>query len=75
MATEADYAATPWRALSICAGVLVVLGGILLYAGSLPAAAGTRIDERGIAILVTALLLFLGAISGEYLIRDEDQLL
>lgn len=72
MATEADYAATPWRALGVCAGVLVVLGGILFYAGSLPAAAGTRIDERGIAILVTALLLFLGAISGQYLIREED---
>lgn len=75
MATEAGYAATPWRALGVCAGVLVVLGGALLYVGSLPAAAGTRIDDRGIAILVTALLVSLGALSGQYLIREEDQLL
>lgn len=75
MATEAGYAATPWRALGICAGVLIVLGGGLLYVGSLPAAAGTQVDERGLALLVTALLLSLGALSGRYLIREDDRVL
>lgn len=75
LAAESGYAATPWRALGVCAGVLVVLGGILFYVGSLPAAANTQIDERGIAILVTALLLSLGAVSGQYLLREEDQFL
>lgn len=70
MATEAGYAITPWRALVGCAGVLVVLGGILLYVGSLPMAAGTRLDERGIAILATALLMVVGAAGGQYLSRN-----
>lgn len=71
MATEAGYAATPWRGLAGCAGILVVLGGVVVYLGSLPAAAGTQLDERGIAILVTALLLSLGALAGRYLLREE----
>lgn len=72
MATEAGYVDTPWRALGGCAGILVVLGGVLVYAGSLPAAAGTRVDERGIAILVTAVIMALGTISGRYLGREAE---
>ena len=72
MATEAGYARTPWRALAGCAGVLVVLGGVLLYVGSLPIAAGTQLDDRGIAILATALVMVLGAAGGRYLSRDAS---
>lgn len=75
LAAETGYAATPWRALGVCAGVLVGLGAGLFYIGSLPAAAGTQIDQRGVAILVTALLLSLGAISGQYLLQEEDEFL
>lgn len=70
--TEAGYAATPWHALVACAGVLVVFGGVLLYAGSLPFGTGTQLDERGIAILTTALIMVLGAAGGRYLTRKTE---
>lgn len=72
MATESGYAKTPWRALAACAGVLVVFGGALVYAGSLPVAAGTQVDERGLAVLTTALLLGVGALVGQYLIEGSE---
>lgn len=71
MATESGYATTPWRALAGCAGVLVVLGGVLVYVGSMPSTAGTQIDERGFAVLTTAFLLGLGAVAGQYLIETS----
>lgn len=72
MATESGYAETPWRALVGCAGVLVVLGAVLVYVGSLPVAAETQVDERGIAILTTAVIMVLGAAGGRYLSREAS---
>ncbi|MFW5918206.1 MAG: DUF7541 family protein [Haloferacaceae archaeon] len=70
--TEAGYVETPWRALVWCAGVLVVFGAVLVYVGSLPVTTGTQLDERGYAVLTTALVMALGAVGGRFLVQRSE---
>lgn len=62
-----------WKALLVCGAVLVVVGGAMFYVGTLPAATGTQVDERGLAILIAAGSLLMGAIGVRYLDREQSR--
>lgn len=65
MATESGYAATPWRALGVCAVLLVGFGGALLYAEAQTGSQVAQLGERGYAVLAAAAIMLVGAVAGE----------
>ncbi|MFB6096776.1 MAG: cox cluster protein [Haloferacaceae archaeon] len=72
MGTESGYASTPWRALVVCGVVVLVLGGLLLYADGQAGPEIARLAERGYAMLTAAGIMLLGGIVGEVLERREQ---
>lgn len=72
MAEESGYASTPWRALSVCAVILLGFGGALLYAEAQTGTQVAQLGERGYAVLAAAVIMLVGAVLGEALGQKDE---
>ncbi|MFB6156003.1 MAG: cox cluster protein [Haloferacaceae archaeon] len=65
MLRESGYTETPWRALDVIAGILLVVGAAFTF---------TSIDlvTRGQAIMVAAAVLLAGGLVGEFVLQGRD---
>ena len=83
MLGESGYAATPWRALAVIGGILLIAGVALValevdpmthwYAivvGDVSVFAASGLVSRGYAVITAAVLLFAAALLGEFVVRD-----
>lgn len=64
MLQESGYADSPWRTLGICAVLMFVLGGALVYGDGL-VLDKVRLAERGYAVVTAGVLFLVGSVVGE----------
>ncbi|WP_224269705.1 DUF7541 family protein [Haloprofundus salinisoli] len=72
MLQETGYVDRPWRALVGSAILVFALGGLLLYADTQVANEAVQLAERGYAVLVAGVILFVGGLLGEVFVEDEE---